>query len=226
MPEQRQPRLNASLLAPVERPALSWLAAHMPRAATPDHLTAIGVLGAVIVFIGYLLCWFDAAFLWVVNAGVMMNWFGDSTDGTLARFRKIERHRYGFFIDHTTDLISQVLIAFGLGLSPYVHFEVACVALVAYLLMAAFAFIETIVTGTLQIAFNGIGPTEARLAIMLLNIWLFWAPPRALLTTRAVALSAVDISILIMGAGGFLLFVHSLVREARRLARDDPAPMP
>jgi archaetidylinositol phosphate synthase len=226
MPEQKRPRLNASLLGSLERPALSWLAAHMPSAVTPDHLTAIGVLGAVIVFTGYLLCWFDVGFLWVANAGLVVNWLGDSMDGTLARFRNIERHRYGFFIDHTTDLITQVLVAFGLGLSPYVRFDVACLALIAYLLMAAFAFIKTIVTGMLQIAFSGIGPTEARLAIMLLNIWIFAAPPRPLLTTGAGSLSTVDIAVLLSAAGGFLLFARSVVREARRLAPEDPRPMP
>jgi phosphatidylglycerophosphate synthase len=226
MPEQKRPRLNTSLLGSLEGPALSRLAALMPTAMIPDHLTAIGVLGAVIVFTGYLSCWYDAGFLWVADAGLIVNWFGDSMDGTLARFRDIERHRYGFFIDHTTDLITQVLIALGLGLSPYVHFDVACLALVAYLLMAAFAFIKTIVTGMLEIAFGGIGPTEVRLAIVLLNVWIFVAPPRPLLSSRAVSLSAVDIAILVLAAGGFLLFMWSLVREARRLAPEDPGPMP
>ncbi len=60
----------------------------------------------------------------MATAGLIVNWFGDSLDGTVARFRKIERPRYGFFIDHTTDLFSEVFFALGLGLSPYVRFEV------------------------------------------------------------------------------------------------------
>ena len=109
-------RVNDILLGPFERPALQWLAERMPRWVTPDVLTATGIFGSVMTFAGYWASSSTATFLWLASLGLVVNWFGDSLDGTLARFRHIERPKFGFFIDHTVDAISESLIVFGLGL--------------------------------------------------------------------------------------------------------------
>jgi phosphatidylglycerophosphate synthase len=216
-------RLNEGLWQPLERPILQWLAAHLPARATPDDLTAIGLFGAVVTFFGYALSRWHPSFLWLATAGLIVNWFGDSLDGTVARFRKIERPRYGFFVDHTTDLFSQVFLALGLGLSPYVRFEVACLGLIAYLLVAVYTFVRTNVFGTLQIAFGGIGPTEVRVGMIMLNTWLFLAPPGPIVTWWA-PLSAIDVLILASATIGFIVLMVSIRRDARRLAIEDPPP--
>ena len=107
----------------------------MPAWMSPDLLTLIGILGAVIIFAGYALTKVNSIFVWLASIGFVVNWFGDSLDGTLARYRKIERPKYGFFVDHTVDAFSQLLIFVGLGLSIYVSFSVAALALTGYLLM-------------------------------------------------------------------------------------------
>ena len=84
---------------------------------TPDILTAIGFFGTLLISISYILTNQTPAFLWLASLGLVINWFGDSLDGTLARFRKIERPRYGFFIDHTTDALGEVLIMVGIAIS-------------------------------------------------------------------------------------------------------------
>src|SRR5512140_2984650 len=112
-------RVNDIFLGPLERPALKWLAERMPAWVTPDTLTLIGVLGAVLTLISYLLTNISSGFLWLAALGFVINWFGDSLDGTLARTRKIERPIFGFFIDHTVDAVNEMLIFFGLGLTPY-----------------------------------------------------------------------------------------------------------
>jgi archaetidylinositol phosphate synthase len=221
--QQIHGRLNEGLLQPLERPALAWLAGRIPPGVSPDHLTAIGLIGALIAFAGYALSSRNAGFLWLANAGLVVNWFGDSLDGTLARFRGMERRRYGFFIDHTTDLLSQVLLALGLGLSSFVRFEVACLALIAYLLMAVFAFVRMVVSGTLQIAYAGIGPTEVRVGMVILNLSMLAFPPRPILMLWA-PLSAFDLVVLAASAATFGYFAISLWSEARWLARQDPAP--
>jgi archaetidylinositol phosphate synthase len=138
--------------------------------------------------------------------------------------RQIERPRYGFFIDHTTDLFTEALFALGLGLSPYVRFDVACLALIVYLMMAAFTFVRTCVTGKLQIAFYGVGLTEMRVVMIILNISMFVVPPKPVMTLWA-PLSVVDLSILAVTAAGFVSCVVVIRRETRRLAREDPAQM-
>ncbi len=102
-------RVNDILLGPLERPALAWLAAHMPAWVSPDTLTGIGVLGAVIIFLSYSLSNVHSGFLWLASLGFVINWFGDSLDGTLARYRRCERPKYGYFIDHTVDAFNEFL---------------------------------------------------------------------------------------------------------------------
>lgn len=167
-------RVNNILLGPLERPALQYLSKHMPRWINPDILTGIGVAGALIILLCY---WFsnrDPIFLWIANSGFIINWFGDSLDGTLARYRKIERPKYGYFLDHTVDSFCEMLIMIGLGLSPYVSFRVACLALIGYLMMSILVYIRTYVIGDFQISFGKVGPTEIRVIIMLLNIIMFF----------------------------------------------------
>ena len=223
MVQQNRGRRNESLLQPLERPALQWLATRIPSHITPDQLTSLGIVGSVIVFAGYILSSFDPAFLWLANAGVVVNWLGDSLDGTLARFRQIERPQYGFFIDHTTDLLTEVMFALGLGLSPYVRFEVACLALIAYLLMSVFTFVKMVISGTLQIAFLGIGPTEVRIGILFLNLSMLVLTAKPVIVLWA-PLSLFDLSILASAGITFVFFLISIRSEARQLALEDPVP--
>jgi archaetidylinositol phosphate synthase len=128
-------RVNDILLGSLERPTLKWLAAHMPAWVTPDTCTMVGVLGSLGVAASYILTMYDRNFLWLASLGFIVNWLGDSLDGTLARYRRIERPIYGFFVDHTIDVFSVSVIVLGLGLTPYVSFNVACLMLIAYLLL-------------------------------------------------------------------------------------------
>lgn len=170
---EKHKRINDILLGPLERPAIQWLVERLPGWVTPDHLTFLGFLAALLVGVSYWLTNFDARFLWLASLGFIINWFGDSLDGNLARYRKIERPQYGFFIDHTVDTISEVCIFLGLGLSPYVSFELACIALVGYLCMANLVYITTSVKGEFRISYGSLGPTEVRVIAILANSLIF-----------------------------------------------------
>jgi len=153
---EKHQRENDILLGFLERPALNWLAKHMPQC-----------------FISYSLTNISPHFLWLASLGFILNWFGDSLDGTLARYRKIERPRYGFLVDHWVDAISTVLIFLGLGLSPYVDFTVASLGVIAYLLVSIMVYLITYVTGIFNITNAKIGPTEIRVIAVLLNTAMF-----------------------------------------------------
>ena len=211
-------RVNDILLGPLERPALQWLAAHMPTWMNPDILTGIGVMGAVIIFFSYWLSNEVPAFLWVASLGFVINWFGDSLDGTLARYRKIERPKYGFFVDHTMDCFSEVLVVMGLGLSPYVTFSVACLALIGYLLMSVLVYIRTYVYGVFQISYGKFGPTEVRVILILLNVVMYFlgAPEVEL----PLGLGTVyDIPIALVAVVLVMLFTAGTIRDAVELAK-------
>jgi phosphatidylglycerophosphate synthase len=148
---------------------LKWLAAHMPAWVTPDVLTSLGIIASILIFVSYALTNVSQYFLILASFGFVLNWFGDSLDGTLARYRHIERPRYGFLIDHYVDAISAVLIFIGLGVSPYVDLTVASMGVIAYLLVSIMVYLITYVTGVFQITSVKIGPTEIRLLAIIAN---------------------------------------------------------
>ncbi len=211
-------RVNDILLGPLERPALQWLCAHMPGWMTPDLLTYIGLFGSVIIFVGYALTNVGPGFLWLATLGYVINWFGDSMDGSIARYRKIERPKYGFFVDHTVDAFSQVLIFVGLGLSPYVSYEVASLALFGYLLMTVYVYVDTYVTGVFKISYGKFGPTEMRAIAIIANVVFFiWASPNIELWFGSV--SVYDLFALAIAVALFAVFIYSVVSRASELAR-------
>jgi len=48
-------RINDSLMGSWERPALAWLSGRLPGWVLPDHLTLVGVAGALLTSAGYVL---------------------------------------------------------------------------------------------------------------------------------------------------------------------------
>jgi len=145
----------------------------MPAWITPDTCTFIGMLGSVGVAVSYVLSVYDPNYLWVASFCFILNWFGDSLDGTLARYRRIERPIYGFFVDHILDAFSSTIIFLGLGLTSYVSFTIACLTLIAYLLLCVLVFLRTNVAGEFKMSYFKLGPTEFRLVAILLNTIMF-----------------------------------------------------
>lgn len=217
---QSHQRVNDILLGPLERPALKWLAAHQPKWMTPDLLTIIGIIGSIIIFLSYVLTRIHPAFLWLASLGFIINWYGDSLDGTLARFRKIERPKYGFFVDHTVDAISESLVFFGLGISYYVRFDVASVALVGYLLVSVYVYVTTAVIGKFQISYGKFGPTEIRVIAMLINALIFFVgnPTFAL---GPLNLTIWDVLVGLIGLVLYGIFAGKTIQTARELDKLD-----
>ena len=134
MEEQHQAkRIQTSILNPLEKKVLVYLAERMPARMQSDQLTLIGFLGALIVALGYALSNLNLNWLWLASFGFVVNWFGDSLDGTLARVRGTQRKTYGFFIDHNVDVINECIMFAGVGLSPLVNMTFMAGVLVAYL---------------------------------------------------------------------------------------------
>jgi phosphatidylglycerophosphate synthase len=196
------------------------LAAKLPVGITPDHLTLTGFVGALICGIAYGASWLSPALLWLASAGLIINWLGDSLDGTLARFRKIERPRYGFFIDNATDLFSQMCIFFGLGASPYMRFDVACLGLAGYYMVSFFNLIRAMDTRLIKIGFLGVGPTEIRLAFICYNFFLLIMGPWWLSTPLGL-MSPIDVIVVMTIAIVLISMVMTIWSEGRRLAQEE-----
>ncbi len=219
---QNHTRVNTTLISVVEKKALLWLASRMPTWVVPDTLTFIGLAASVLIFASYALTYFDTRFLWLASIGFVIQWFGDSLDGTLARFRKIERPRYGFFVDHIIDSISEVLIFVGLGLSPFLRFDLALIALVCYLLATIYVYLSTYVNGIFRISYSGIGPTEMRLIAILANTVVFFTGNPTVHFSIAT-LTLYDLIVTVVVGIIIVLFLYYSVNTAMYLSLEDRA---
>ena len=168
-------RIQTNVVARRERQLLTWLCAQLPAWVTSDRLTALSVAGAALVFVSYVLSRAMPGLLWLASLGLLLNWFGDSLDGSLARYRSMERPIYGYFLDHTIDAINNLLIMAGLGFTLHVRMDVALFALVGYYLLCIYVFISNHLSGVFQLSFLGFGPTELRLCLIAINTWMFFA---------------------------------------------------
>ena len=211
------------LLAEPERRVLHWLAARIPLTLRPNHLTALGVLAATGVGIAYALTNRGSAWLFVASALLVVQWFGDSLDGTLARVRHIERPRYGYYLDHIVDAYSVTVIGLGLGLSPYVDLGVALGAVVLYHILAINVYLESMVFGAFKLAYGRIGPTEVRVILILANTGLAlhhggpWLPAPAVLANWGLGL---------ITAGMLALLVARFANNLATLRKMEPRPKP
>lgn len=213
-------RETTTILSFIEKPVLNWLAEKIPSFVTPDILTITGIVGSLFTALGYFLSLYGDYYLWLSNFGLIVNWFGDSLDGTVARFRHIERPKYGFFIDHTLDSVSMILIGVGVGLSPYARFDFVLIALVSYLLMSILVYIKTFVHGVFKISYFGFGPTEVRLFIFLVNVIIFYFGVGTY-KLGDYNLSFIDFAALFFALVLFGFFILSVFIEGKKLKKLD-----
>ena len=204
-------------LADPERRLLRAVATRLPAAVHSDHLTALGILGAVGVGAAYALSRCNAEWLWVASACLVVQWLGDSLDGTLARVRGAERPRYGYYLDHVVDAFSTSVIGVGLGLSPYVQLGVALGVVIVYLALSINVYLEANVFGVFRLAYGRIGPTEVRIILIAANATLALAVPGRMVT--AVATGTVGL----LGICMLGMLLARVASNLRTLSQQEPA---
>ena len=223
-------RIQTSILNAIEKKVLLWLAERQPKWMTSDILTYIGSLGAIIIAAGYILSTQNINYLWLSSLGFVINWYGDSLDGTLARVRKTQRPIYGYYIDHTIDAMNEVMIFVGVGLSGLMHLDIALLALVMYLLMTINVSINAHLKKEFKLTYAKLGPTEFRILAVILNTLLILIKPLRELShsfilfghdIRLGSLDYIGIAIiLILG----ILHLSDVIMDIKGYAKIDPLP--
>jgi phosphatidylglycerophosphate synthase len=209
-------RVNISVLGLLERPAIQWLVVRIPASVKPDHLTALGLLGSITVGAGYVLSNLSPGYLWLASLGYIIHWFGDALDGALARFRLMEKPAYGLFIDHSADALSATFTFLGLGLSPYVRFDIGCLVLVTFLLMEFMIILQYSVNGIFRLSYGPIGPTEIRvIAIAVNTLAYFWGANH--FHWFGISLTIFDLFCLALTGIGYAVFMVVVFMQARQL---------
>jgi len=202
------------VFANAERRLLERVARRVPRGIRSNHFTALGMVGAVGAGVAYALTRYSPAWLWLASLMLGIHWLGDSLDGTLARVRGTQRPKYGYYLDHVMGALSVVLVGVGIGLSGYVNPLLALGLVVAYLAMAVNVYLESSVFGVVKVEYGRIGPTEARLVLIVVNTVL------ALGVRPTVRVA--NWTVVIVLAGMALVFVWRLARNLSRLSKLEP----
>jgi archaetidylinositol phosphate synthase len=169
-------RVNQSLTASLETRTLQWMASRAPNWLSSDQLTVLGLGAQIGAGIGYALSRHNRYYLLLVILCLVLNWFGDSMDGTLARVRCQTRPRYGFYVDHMIDIFGSVALMCGLGLSGFLHWQTAIAMLIAFLLLASESYLATYTLSHFQLSQGLFGPTEIRILLILGNLALVRSP--------------------------------------------------
>ncbi len=216
-------REHTSVLAGAEKRLLVALAGRMPRAVGSDHLTALGALAMVGTAAAFAAARLDRQWLLTVPLFLVLNWFGDSLDGTLARVRGHQRPRYGYYLDHVVDLATSTALFAGMALSGLMQPILAVLALTGYVLLCAESFLATHTVGIFRLAFSGMGPTELRI---LLAVGALVAAMRetTIVTIGAWRTTIFDLGAVVAVVAMSVVFVLSACRNARALYRAEPIP--
>jgi archaetidylinositol phosphate synthase len=169
-------RLQNSFTAASERKALLWLAARTPSSINSDHLTVLGFVAMFLAGCSYGLARWNPWGLLLATLFLVLNWFGDSLDGTLARVRNRQRPRYGFYVDHVIDSFGALFLTGGLAASGYIDWRIAMGLLVAFLLLSIESYLASYTLGIFRLSFAKFGPTEIRILLGIANAVLFFLP--------------------------------------------------
>lgn len=223
MGKETSERIQTSILNAAEKKLLVWLAQRQPQWITSDFLTYLGLLGAMICAMGFILAHKNIYYLWISSLGLFINWYGDSLDGTLARVRNTQRPVYGFFIDHTLDAITICLMCIGAGLSPMFRLDVAMLVLAGYLVLSIYTYISTILRGQFLLTYGNFGPTELRLIIILINtIYMYTSLPKIGWTLSGQHLGLFDMAGLFIACFLFTAWLVQFLKDRSLLDKQDP----
>jgi archaetidylinositol phosphate synthase len=212
-------RVNQSLTASLETRALHWMASRVPSWLSSDQLTVLGLSAQIGAGVGYALSRYNRYSLLLVIICLVLNWFGDSMDGTLARVRCQTRPRYGFYVDHMIDIFGSVALMCGLGFSGFVHWQTALAMLIAFLLLASESYLATYTLSHFQLSQGIFGPTEIRILLILGNLALLRSPYSTLFGHRVLLF---DLGGAIAAMCMFATAILLTVRHTAQLSREEP----
>jgi archaetidylinositol phosphate synthase len=215
-------REHRSLLAPLEKRLLAWLAHRLPETIQSDHLTALAFVAMLAAGLAFAAISITPAASVVFVALLTVNWFGDSLDGTLARVRNQQRPRFGYYVDHVIDLAGTAALLCGMAASGLMTPAIGFAVLAAYFMVAAESFLATHSAGVFRISFAGFGPTELRIVVALGALRVA-ATPWVTIGAREVLL--LDVGGIVAMAGLSVAFIVSATRNGMALYQAEPLPV-
>jgi archaetidylinositol phosphate synthase len=159
-----------SPLARAERALIDKLVPLFPKWIEGYHLTLMTIpLSACMLAFGYL-AQREIAWLWGSCACLLAQWFTDSFDGALGRYRDTGIPKWGYYMDHLLDYVfmSSIIVGYAFlfdGPQRTLLFIMVPVFGLSYVN----SYLSFAATNDFKITFLGVGPTELRFSLVLLN---------------------------------------------------------
>ena len=214
-------RKNHALTAAVEGRALQWMAGRAPRWLTSDQLTLLGLLAQLGAGACYALSRYDRRVLLLVVPCLALNWLGDRLDGTLARLRRLERPRYGFYVDHIVDIFGATALIYGLIVSNLLHWQAAMAMLVAFLILSSESFLAAYTLSCFELSQSIFGPTEIRILLAAGTVALLRSPYATVFGHKFLLF---DLGGTIAAIGMFAVAIFVVLHHTAELYRQEPLP--
>ena len=166
-------KTNNSFLSPLERRLAPLVIPRIPSWLETQHLTMLTLVWSLLILVFSALAARNLRWLWLVSLMIFLQWVTDHYDGKVGKYRNTGLVRWGYYMDHLLDyfFLCSILLGYAFILPERSRFQL----LLMLALFAAFdfsTFLAFSATDKLKISYLKFGPTEFRLALIVVNALL------------------------------------------------------
>jgi len=166
-------KTNNSFLSPLERRLAPLVIPRIPNWLETQHLTMLTLVWSLLILLFSALAARNLRWLWLVSLMIFLQWVTDHYDGKVGKYRNTGLVRWGYYMDHLLDyfFLCSILLGYAFILPERSRFQL----LLMLALFAAFdfsTFLAFSATDKLKISYLKFGPTEFRLALIVVNALL------------------------------------------------------
>ena len=163
-------KTNNSFLSPLERRLAPIVIPRIPSWLETQHLTMLTLVWSLGILLFSFLASRNIGWLWMVSVMIALQWVTDHYDGKIGKYRNTGLVRWGYYMDHLLDyfFLCSVLIGYAFILPERSRLQL----LITLALFAAYdfsTFLAFSATEELKISHLKFGPTEFRLALIIIN---------------------------------------------------------
>ena len=168
-------KVNTSFLTPIERRMARAVIPRIPEWLQTHHLTMLTLLWSLLILLFSYLAASNLKWLWLVSLMIFFQYVTDHYDGKVGKYRNTGLVRWGYYMDHLLDyfFLCSVIIGYAFILPERSRYQL----LFMLALFAAYdfsTFLAFAATDRLKISYLKFGPTEFRLALIVINTLLIF----------------------------------------------------
>src|ERR1043166_4672035 len=166
-------KTNSGMLVPLERRLTAWVLPRIPRWLETYHLTLLTPVWSIgIALFGYFAS-NNLRWLLMTNVMIVLHYFTDHFDGKLGKYRDTGLRKWGFYMDHLFDygFLCSILIGYSFLIPQKSLFSMLLVLCVFSFFMFH-TFLMLAATDEFRVSFSRFGPTELRIALIVINCFI------------------------------------------------------